>query len=245
MKTIHCLFEQSGTFKNVFKEFGHEALDYDILNEHGQTDVQIDLFKEIENEYDNIVNGSMIHKTIFTNMSKDNDFIMAFFPCTYFTEQQEVNFRLQMGGIQKDIQKNNYRFSQKHIDWVLNATKERAIFFEIWIKFCFICEQKEIPTIIENPANVSKRSYLELYSPYRPKFYERDRSAFGDDFVKPTNFFAISFEMKEKFMMFHDKNYNTRKIRDTPSKAISTGGRSAITPLYAKNFYKRFLESKV
>ena len=91
MKTIHCLFEQSGTFKNVFKEFGHEALDYDILNEHGQTDVQIDLFKEIENEYDNIVNGSMIHKTIFTNMSKDNDFIMAFFPALILRTQINYN----------------------------------------------------------------------------------------------------------------------------------------------------------
>lgn len=57
--TFHCLFEQSGTFKNVFKEFGHEAFDYDILNEHGQTDVQIDLFKEIENEYNNIVAGGV------------------------------------------------------------------------------------------------------------------------------------------------------------------------------------------
>ena len=43
----HCLFEQSGTFKNEFKKLGIEAYDYDILNEYGQTDYQIDLFAEI------------------------------------------------------------------------------------------------------------------------------------------------------------------------------------------------------
>lgn len=44
----HCLFEQSGTFKNEFKKLGIEAFDYDILNNFGQTDFQVDLFKEIE-----------------------------------------------------------------------------------------------------------------------------------------------------------------------------------------------------
>ena len=45
---VHCLFEQSGTFKNEFKKLGYEAFDYDIQNEFGQTDFVIDLFGEIE-----------------------------------------------------------------------------------------------------------------------------------------------------------------------------------------------------
>ena len=40
----HCLFEQSGTFKNAFKSFGIDAEDYDILNDFGETDHVIDLF---------------------------------------------------------------------------------------------------------------------------------------------------------------------------------------------------------
>lgn len=43
----HCLFEQSGTFKNEFKKLGIDAYDYDILNEFGQTDYMVDLFAEI------------------------------------------------------------------------------------------------------------------------------------------------------------------------------------------------------
>lgn len=48
---VHCLFEQSGTFKNEFKKLGYEAYDYDIQNEYGETDFQKDLFSEIENGY--------------------------------------------------------------------------------------------------------------------------------------------------------------------------------------------------
>ena len=47
----HCLFEQSGTFKNEFKKLGIEAFDYDIANDYGQTDYQIDLFAESEKAY--------------------------------------------------------------------------------------------------------------------------------------------------------------------------------------------------
>lgn len=46
--TVHCLFEQSGTFKNAFKKYGIEAYDYDIQNEFNETDYVTDLFKEIE-----------------------------------------------------------------------------------------------------------------------------------------------------------------------------------------------------
>ena len=47
IKRAHCLFEQSGTFKNEFIKLGVPAYDYDILNDFGETDFVIDLFKEI------------------------------------------------------------------------------------------------------------------------------------------------------------------------------------------------------
>jgi hypothetical protein len=48
---VHCLFEQSGTFKGEFIKLGIPAEDYDIQNNFGQTDHVIDLFAEIENAY--------------------------------------------------------------------------------------------------------------------------------------------------------------------------------------------------
>lgn len=50
-KIVHCLFEQSGTFKNEFKKLGFKAFDYDILNDFGETDFKIDLFNEIDKAY--------------------------------------------------------------------------------------------------------------------------------------------------------------------------------------------------
>ena len=49
---VHCLFEQSGTFKNAFKSFGIDAEDYDILNDFKETDNVVDLFSEIDKAYD-------------------------------------------------------------------------------------------------------------------------------------------------------------------------------------------------
>lgn len=44
--SVHCFFEQSGTFKNAFKRLGIEAYDYDIQNQYGETDYLVDLFDE-------------------------------------------------------------------------------------------------------------------------------------------------------------------------------------------------------
>jgi len=56
----HCLFEQSGTFKNEFKKLGIDAYDYDILDDFGQTDYQIDLFNEIERAFEGGGRASLI-----------------------------------------------------------------------------------------------------------------------------------------------------------------------------------------
>ena len=49
--TVHCFFEQSGTFKNEFIKLGIPAKDYDIQNNFGETDHVMDLFAEIEKAY--------------------------------------------------------------------------------------------------------------------------------------------------------------------------------------------------
>ena len=49
---VHLFFEQSGVFKNEFKKLGYGAFDYDIQNNFGETDHQIDLFSEIERAYE-------------------------------------------------------------------------------------------------------------------------------------------------------------------------------------------------
>ena len=61
---VHCFFEQSGTFKNEFIKLGIPAEDYDIQDNFGQTEHKVDLFKAIddafeekESLFDSIVGG--------------------------------------------------------------------------------------------------------------------------------------------------------------------------------------------
>ena len=54
IRKAHCFFEQSGTFKNEFKKLGIDAEDYDIQNNFNETDHVIDLFAEIDKEYNNL-----------------------------------------------------------------------------------------------------------------------------------------------------------------------------------------------
>lgn len=49
---VHCFFEQSGTFKNEFIKLGIPAEDYDIQDNFGETNHVVDLFKAIEDAYD-------------------------------------------------------------------------------------------------------------------------------------------------------------------------------------------------
>ena len=82
---VHCLFEQSGTFKNELKKLGIEAEDYDIQNEFGETDHEVDLFGEIDKAYDG-------EPSIFDNIG-ECDLVLAFFPCTRFEVQIQMAFR--------------------------------------------------------------------------------------------------------------------------------------------------------
>lgn len=224
---FHCLFEQSGTFKNMFKQHGHQAFDYDISNGYKQTDYKIDLFREIDNAWDKIARGKNT-KSIFDNMRPGSDFIIAFFPCTYFTYRNELVFQghHNVGNKDKLTALNN-------IDYIIKREFERAEMYERFLKFCFVVQELKIPTIIENPAG---RNYLRLFSPFRPVWIDEDRSLYGDDKIKPTMFFALNFEMQERFMMFDQSALPTKTIRH-----LSKRKRSEISPRYAENFYQRFL----
>ena len=80
----HCLFEQSGTWKNEFIKIGIPAEDYDILDDFGETDHVVDLFGEIEKAY----RGD---SSLFDSIGS-NDLVIAFFPCTRFEAQVTMFF---------------------------------------------------------------------------------------------------------------------------------------------------------
>ena len=231
---VHCLFEQSGTFKNEFKKLGHEAYDYDIQNEFGQTDFVVDLFEEIRGGYDG-------KPSIFDNIRQD-DLIMAFFPCVRFENQIMLSFRGQAKQFKKwtDIQK---------IEYDMKLIEELKDNYLVVCKLFVLCHKKKLKLIMENPY--SEEHFLRRYWCIEPKVIDRDRTERGDYFKKPTQYWFVNIEPKYNFI-FEPQNYNViggkdprRRMTPCMQKQLGIKGiktcRSMIHSDYANRFIREFI----
>ena len=184
MQTVHCLFEQSGTFKNEFKKLGYNAMDYDIQNEFGETDTIIDLFSEINNAYEN-------QKSIFDSI-KQSDIVLAFFPCVRFEDQIQMAFR------GKQYQMKKWNMEQK-LEYDLKLHKELSELYEIVTKLALVCIRKGLALIIENPDYTTH--YLVKYWAIPAKIIDMDRTQRGDYYIKPTQYWFINCEPKYNMIL--------------------------------------------
>jgi hypothetical protein len=222
----HCLFEQSGTFKNEFKKLGYEAFDYDILNDYGQTDFQCDLYKEIRGGYEG-------KPSIFDNITSD-DIIMAFFPCTRFEAQILLHYRGDAVQMKKwdDIQKLER-------DLVLH--KELSENYELITKLAIIILKRNLRMVFENPY--STQHYLTNYWCLKPKVIDHDRRLNGDYMTKPTQYWFIGFEPKQNlvFEPLDWVEYRTHQGMKSKNGLDKTKRRSEIHPQYANRFIRQYL----
>ena len=226
---VHCFFEQSGTFKNEFIKLGIPAEDYDIQNNFGETDHVVDLFKEIEDAYDD-------KPSIFDNISKD-DLIMAFFPCIYFCAPSQMNFT--WGCI-------NYRkltYKEK-TDAILKRSKDRERFYSLVIKMFSVVAERGIRLIMENPW--SENTYLKGNFIIPPALVDNNRMLRGDYRVKPTAYWYVNCEPTSGFSFQNDKEKKTHmKSRGSKMAGLCSEERSMISPDYARNFICDFVIGKV
>lgn len=216
----HCFFEQSGTFKNEFKKLGYEAIDYDIQDEFGETDRVIDLFVDIEKAYEN-------RKSIFDEI-KQEDTIIAFFPCVRFEDQIQMAFR----GTQ--FQMRNWSAEQK-LENDLKLHRELSELYELITKLAIICIRKSIALIIENPYSTTH--YLTKYWAIPATVIDKDRTLRGDYFQKPTQYWFINCKPKYN-MLFEAYVVNDKKtVENTHNKTE----RSMISSDYANRFIREFI----
>lgn len=220
-RKVHCFFEQSGTFKNEFIKLGIPAIDYDIQNEYGQTDVVIDLFQEINTAY------YTYDESIFDNIDKD-DLIIAFYPCIYFAEVNQMFFC----GTSMHFHKLDAVAS---LDKIIERSEKRQEYYENLLKFCRVCVDRGLMLIIENPYSVNH--YLYNNFPFKPSIIDKDRTEHGDVFVKPTQYFFINCEPATKYTTFQ-KSKIIKKVNQLSGHLGGICGkeRSEITPDYARNF---------
>ena len=176
---VHCLFEQSGTFKNEFKKLGYEAFDYDVLNDFGQTDFKVDLFDEIRKAYQE-------EESIFDNF-KNDDLILAFFPCTKFETQIPLHFKGEAR------QQRNWTDIQK-LEYDMKLHDELHELYELLCMICVVVIRKDLKMIIENPS--MPPHYLTTYWCMKPSLVDKNRQDDGDYYKKPTQYWFINCEVQ-------------------------------------------------
>ncbi len=217
---VHCLFEQSGTFKKAFKELGYNAIDYDI-NRTENVDVVADLFMQIF--FANIEEKS----SVFDNISTD-DLVIAFFPCTYFSDQSQLLSRGDNYGQKEWSEK-------KKLEYSMEQMQERSSFYTFLCSLCLLAIKRGFKLIIENPYG--KVNFLKHFFPLKPEVVLLDRRRFGDFYKKPTQFFFINCE--PEFTLYGecvDTMGKQNKIEDNKGFA-----RSIISTTFAKNFIKTYI----
>ena len=121
---VHCLFEQSGTFKKEFQKLGIPAEDYDIANDFLETDHVIDLFNEIDKAYDG-------KPSLFDSIG-DCDLVFAFFPCTRFEAYNCANFQGKNSGMK------NWDATQK-LEYSMELHNELHNLYMLICKLFTIC----------------------------------------------------------------------------------------------------------
>lgn len=224
---VHCFFEQSGTFKNEFIKLGIPAEDYDIQNNFNETDYVIDLFNEIEQGYEN-------KPSIFDNITQD-DLIIAFFPCIYFTGSNNPPL-FNGSALHKPI--------VECIPYIINRNKQRSKMYELLLMFCGIVHKRNFRMIFENPYDDSMH-FLKNNFLCGPAVFDKNRMQRGDWFKKPTGFWYINCEPTYGESYQNDKIQKVvRELKSAKGDGLCSEERSMISPDYARNFICDFILGK-
>lgn len=225
---VHCFFEQSGTFKNEFIKLGIPAEDYDIQNNFGETDHQDDLFRAIEDAYDG--------KPSLFDQVGGADLIVAFFPCIYFCENNQLAL---------SYYHNNYKNLgyKERTEKILQRMRDREYFYSLICKMVAVAFEKKLRMIIENPWNGA--TYLKQNFVISPSLIDHNRRLRGDYFTKPTAYWFINCEPTHGYTLQCDKEKKSiSKSKAGKAAGLCSEDRSMISPDYARNFICDFILGK-
>lgn len=211
---VVCLFEQSGTFKHAFERAGHNAIDIDISDKFHETNMICDIFEQLENGIPNF------HFAVETFIK--SDLIIAFFPCTWFSNYNTLIWSRKWKNFKYDM----FKTEQDIIDYI-NARRvkyDRAV--NCLFKLIELIKGYEKPLIIENPVSTE---IIKLLG--EPSYIDNNRSLHGDNFKKPTAYYCYGCKVKPLDII-------PKAIDKTVLNENKGINRSLINPVYADNFVK-------
>lgn len=218
---VHLLFEQSGTFRNEFHALGFEALDYDIQNEYGRTDIVCNLFEAIRFSYQGGV-------SVLDNIQRD-ELVFAFFPCTQFETQKNMIFN----GVHKGMR--NWSDLQK-VEYCMCMHRTLHDYYEVFSMLVALAIKRGWRLVIENPYSVDH--YLTRYFPIRPMLIDMDRTKDGDYFRKPTQFWFFGFRPVCNLVL---EPLQVVKHKSITKLRANSKERSELHPQYARRFIQQYI----
>lgn len=227
IRKVFCLFEQSGIFKNEFEKLGVHAEDYDILNDFNQTDHVIDLFSEIDKAYEG-------KPSLFDEIG-EMDLVLAFFPCTRFEARVPLSFRCDRHGMEDytDIKK---------LEYSMKLHEELHRLYMLICKLFVLSNRGGWRMIVENPY--TQPHYLTTFFPIKPSIIDNDRTANGDYFKKPTQYWFVNCKPEQN--MFFEPIEHVEKHTVDQAMKLGIGknrqiNRSLMHPQYARRFIKTYV----
>lgn len=117
------------------------------------------------------------------------------------------------------------------MDRVQEIAKHHKLICELFL----VCLRKGLRMVVENPY--SQPHFLSHYFPIKPSVIDTDRTRMGDDYKKPTQYFFVNMTPKNNLELFCGRGNATKIIVNE-----NTVDRSMISPVYARNFIKTYLE---
>jgi hypothetical protein len=195
------------------------------------------LFKAIEDAYDG-------KPSLFDNITED-DLIVAFFPCIYFSGISQMNITLA-----------TYEWRHKSLEgadkYIFERLELRERYYRLLIKFCFVCIRRKIRMIFENPYKTN--TYLKGNFIKPPDVVDMDRTSRGDYMVKPTAFWFFNCKptnleshqncRKDErlyFAIHTDHNKPKERVVRSGQPGLCSEERSMISPNYARNWICDFV----
>lgn len=211
---VTCLFEQSGTFKHAFERAGHSAIDVDISNKFDETNMICDIFDQLDSCIPNF--------EFYNDVFYKSDLIIAFFPCTWFSNFNTLIWSRKWKNFKYDM----FKTEQDITDYI-NARREkynRAV--NCLFNLIYECTRFQKPLIIENPVSTEIVKLLG-----EPSYTDNNRALHGDDFKKPTVYYCYGCKV-------NDLDIITGSIHKKVLNENKGVNRSLINPVYADNFIK-------
>ena len=164
------------------------------------------------------------------------DLIVAFFPCIYFCE----NNQLALSYYHNNYRKLGYR---ERTEKILQRMRDREYFYSLICKMVAVAYERKLRMIIENPWNGA--TYLKQNFVLSPTLIDNNRMLRGDYYVKPTAYWFInctnthgSTEQKDK------EKKRIARSKSAPHAGLCSEERSMISPDYARNFICDFIIGK-